>query len=232
MARNAIHFISSSLIQSFFLSGMLFLSACQPVEEKTQSMIRRDNAEYDASQLIQKANTLLTEDVKASPVEHLDELELINACLADVEKVYRDAKIIDWDRSDVDKIAQQLERLNHSLASESFVLVEQAIAMSLELKKKKQAVETLPVTNNQFAASALKASVPEFNRQLKECCVDKLKRINRFLNNQEPKYRDLIKLNHNLSYHMGRLIRDELSHAELIVTIESVKQQIDTGNTP
>ena len=60
------------LFSALALIASLILTGCNTEPEKTDSMIRREKADFASLELVKKAQALVTTEVLASPDEHLD----------------------------------------------------------------------------------------------------------------------------------------------------------------
>ncbi len=205
---------------------ILAVSGCEQPPAKTDSMIRRDNATSESAALVTKAQELVTPTTFSTPQNHLDELVMIQGLLRDAKEVYREAKITNWNDPELTSLEAQIISINRPLALSSLEAFDTAISKSVKFKKKKQSVESLPVYDNTLAKQALFTHLKEFNSDLESCCLDKILLINRFLRTEAEKYYSTIKLGHNTLHYMGKLIRDEVSEAELRQRVSAEESKI------
>ncbi len=200
---------------------------CDQASIRTESMIRRDMANAEAARLVTKAQALATHDVLHQPSQHLDDLIMIQDLLAAARKTYTDAKILKWHNSELAALQSKLTSLNEPLARRSLDAFEMALVKSKKFKQKKSDVETLPVYDNSLAKKALFTHLETFNADLKACCINKIKFINRFLITEKQKYYEVIKLGRNTSYFMGMYIRDEISESTLRKMIDEHRRALE-----
>ncbi|GGW88599.1 hypothetical protein [Alteromonas halophila] len=199
---------------------------CEQASQKTDSMVRRDAADTEYQALIDKAQALTSPTTFSEPVRHLSELIIIQNLVAESKAVYKDARILHWDDSDVEALESRLQSINQPLALASLDAFSTALDMSLTFKKKKTDVESLPVSDNTLAKQALLTHLKTFNAELDACCVEKITLINRFLSSEKEKYFDVIKLGHNTLHYMGMLIRGEITEQALRNKIASQRHTI------
>lgn len=211
---------------------LFIFGGCSESEQKlTTSMLRRQAADEAHSEAILKASALLTPSVKANPASHLDEITMTYRHIHDAKTVYRQAKITSWDKSKFRQLQNDLKNLNKPLALESLSLIDQMITRSIAFKRKKKGVETLPVTDNSVAKQALYNQLAIFNREITSCCTENINYINQLLSSEKNLYYDVMKFGHNATYHMGRLIRDEVTEQSLREEVTSLRSKVRSQST-
>lgn len=204
------------IFRSFvFAIAICLLSACDTQPQKTDSMLRREKADVDALEYVNKAKNLVTQSVLTSPSEHLDELTLAKQAVWSAKNVYKEARILNWDNPQLVELDSTLLSLNQKLAQSSIDALSLALDKTREFKQAKIEVETLPVYDNTVAKQGLQRSLVAFNQDLNACCIQKASTINRFLQEQRKQYRGLIKLNHNALLYLSQYVQDEMSEREI-----------------
>ncbi|MCU7554146.1 hypothetical protein OCL06_06010 [Alteromonas sp. ASW11-19] len=192
-------------------------------------MIRRNAADNEAAILVEKASQLGNEYVWQQPEENLAELEMIQSLVHEAHQVYSSARIVGWKNSELTALKARLASIRVPLAEASLNAFDQAITKSMAFRQYKTEVETLPVANNDVAKQALYKHLDAFNKDLKDCCVNRILLINRFLTADRDKFYGTMKLGQNTMYYMGLLIRGDITSDVLREKVSNERRKLQTS---
>lgn len=206
---------------------LVLTSGCDTEQKMTESMLRRQAADKSYAESMAQVRAIITPQVTALPLENIDEIILAYRQIHEARQIYQKAKIVDWDESELNTYQQQLEALNKPLALKSLALMDELIDKSVVFKQKKREVETLPVYDNAVAKQGLYSQLDLFNEDVKTCCTDDINLINQVLSTEQGKYYEVMKLGQNALFHMGRLIRNEVTEQELRQRAQALRETIE-----
>lgn len=216
-------FISVSILCLFFV-----LSACDKASHTTDSMLRLEKAHSQAQVLVDKANALLSPTVRSSPLQNLDTLVYASEVTKDARQVYIKQNIMSWEHPELATLEQDMADFQPILATQAKTLIETLVDRTLILRGKIEELKNQPYGSLTTSTEKMIAYLSkEYNRDIEECCLVDLGRINSLLAQNRSTYRSFIEIINNIRRELESIIKEEQAASRLRSRLDRLKITIE-----
>lgn len=205
---------------------LLTLSACDQAPQKTDSMLRLENAHKQAQLLVNQANGLLKPEVIQEPAQHLDTLVYASEITKDALKVYKNLNILSWDNAELELLQQRLSSMHPALAKQAIVLIKQLVERTAELRIRIEEIKNRPYgSQSTSTVNMVEYLSKEYNTDIQACCLVDLGRISKLLSENRTQYRSFIEIINNITRELEAVIKDPKAADRLLLRL----QKLDVG---
>lgn len=206
---------------------IFILSACDKTVHVTDSMLRLEKAHSQAQQLVDKANNLLNPEVRSLPLQNLDTLIYASEVAKDARQVYTKLNILSWENPQLQTLEQTMTDFQPLLARQAIVLIESLVDNTLSLRAKIEELKNQPYGSQNTASDKMMDYLSkEYNREISDCCLVDLGRINQLLGQNRSTYRSFIEIINNIRTELEAIIKDPLAAMRLRSRLDRLKATI------
>jgi hypothetical protein len=203
---------------------IFILSACDKTVHVTDSMLRLEKAHSQAQQLVDKANTLLNPEVRSLPLQNLDTLVYASEVTKDARQVYVKQNIRSWQHPELATLEQDMADFQPLLAIQAKTLIDTLVDKTLILRAKIEELKNQPYgSQNTSTDKMMDYLSKEYNKDIEECCLVDLGRINTLLAQNRSTYRSYIEIINNIRGELEAIIKDKDAASRLRSRLEKLK---------
>ena len=186
-------------------------------------MFRLEKAHSQAQELVAKANSLLSPEVRSSPLQNLDTLVYASEVSKDARQVYIKLNILSWENPQLQALEQTMADFQPLLARQAITLIKEMVDSTLVLRKKVEELKNQPYGSQNTASDKMMTYLSkEYNRDLDKCCMLDLGRINQLLGQNRSTYRSLIEISNNIRRELEGIIKDEQAAERLLSRLQKL----------
>jgi hypothetical protein len=208
----------------FWLVFLLFSTACDQAQQKTDSILRLEEAHLQVQMLVDKGNTLLNAKALASPKHHLDTLVFAKNVSSDAAAVFDDKNIRDWQHEELAKLQATIINLQPELADYALDLLVQSTEKTIALRKRIEEIKNVPYgAQGMDIEKMVQYLSKEYNEDLHDCCLIDLTRINELLILSPSEYESIIKLSSRIYSELEQIVRNEEAGMKMLQRLEKIR---------
>jgi hypothetical protein len=182
----------------------LMVFACSKEPEKTELMRHFEDAQQETKTIVEKANDILDNKIGNAPLENLAQLVYAKEVADAAKNVFKREQIFGFDQPEVDVLFDKLHRYDAELAPKAISLMHQMAQKTIDLRKRINDIKSQPfsVGKNTGTDNMVDFLGSQYNKDIRDCCLDDLYRINTILRaSPEERY-------HPISQAINRAIDD------------------------
>jgi hypothetical protein len=222
-----------SLVTISILCFVFSLSGCDKTSHKTDSMLRLEKAHSQVQAIVDKANALLGPNIRSTPLQNLDTLVYASEVTKDARQVYIKLHIVGLEHPELSALEKDMADFQPLLARQAITLMETLVDRTLILRSKIEEVKNQPYgSRNNSIEKMIDYLSKEYNREIDECCLLDLGRINTLLAENRSTYRSFIEIINNIRRELESIIKEEQAASRLRSRLDKLKASIPYINQP
>lgn len=206
---------------------LLLLTACKQEQQKTQSMLKLEQAYSQSQLLVDKANKLLSGKVMASPQLHLDSIVYAKKVSDDAIKVFDTAKIRDWAHPELNQVRNKIMALQPELSLYAIDLLVQTTEKTMVLRERIEEVKNIPYGGSGMSTDKMVEYLSKnYNADISDCCLVRVTRITEILLIRPNDYAELITLSRYIYPELEKVVSDEKSGKALLSKLAQLRNKL------
>lgn len=210
---------------------LIFVSGCDHTPQKTDSMLFREKAYNDADIAVTKAETLLSQEVLAAPMDNLDTLIIVNDAVKEAINIYKKRNIQNWKHPKLSALQASMQSLQPELIQSSLALIKQLIERTESLRTQIQDAKNLPFSaRDQNTDEMVGFLASRYQKEIEQCCMVKLGRVDHLLNHDYRKHKPLLIMIRSMYDHLTQVIRDPEFAQELKTKLSQLERHYNAAS--
>lgn len=205
---------------------VMCISGCDTGEQKTDSMLRAEQATQEVSRLVERAEAMLVDEVTVDPEQHIDTLVMAMNLAIEAHNTFARRKIRQWQHAQLTDLERTLMSLQPRLAQHALDLLSITTEKTILLRQRIKELKDKPFSAKERDTSQMVGYLAaEYNQQLNDCCLADLERLNRFLSYHTKRYQAVVHITRNLNPTLEEIIRDPAAGLAMQHKLNALKQQ-------
>jgi hypothetical protein len=209
---------------------LLTIFGCTKEAQKTELMLHFEKALEDTQSLVDKANGILDDKVAEAPIENLNYLVYAKDVADQAENIFKKAKIFKVEQPELDELFSRLHKYDETLAPEAISLMKEMAQKTIDLRKRINEIKSQPYSSGKATNTDKMVNFlgNEYNKEIRDCCLDDLHRINTMLRSSpDNKYNPINKAINNAIDDLTLVLKEESGGQQYLRELEQLTKTLE-----
>ena len=218
------------LLHGLFGVGLV---GCDRTPPKTESMLRLEALKRQQQEHVEKALSILDNDVGDNPLTNLAQLKYAREVTINAAAVFKNANVVGIKQPRLEMLEKRFADIRPLLANHSFELLRSVAQQTVDLRERLSEIKSQSyVTSNEQDINGLVEHLAEqYNKDIKQCCLNDLTFIDELLwQPNDDTYLSLRKYIGRVTTHQEQILREENRGGAYFNELEQLYLRLSEAN--